>query len=489
MGTSTVAKRNANSTRNRGVGDGARARHPGPSLPGGLWTGLVAPFRRSIRARILYLLALAGFGLLVMAVIGIGSGRTILADFEDSVTEGRLEIMPLRRLEVYLRRAERLAGLHAVEGNTAAGALIAHLDAAVAQCFDQLAAAAERFEGLAHNRGRISVPQAARAWSEARAALGAVLVEEAGSPAAAAALARMRMAMDPLYAAVSKFHDLSMQDMQDRLNAARTVANGGTALTLAAMLALLGLLTATASALIRSLLEPIGQLVDGAARFRNKDLAFRLRLANSHDELGRLGAALNATADTIERMYLELERRSTHDGLTGVANRAAFEERLLSECRSADRHGQPLALLMIDIDYFKPINDIHGHQTGDQVLRTLAQVFEGTTRPGDLVARYGGEEFAVILPDTGERDALAMAERLRRVVEATRFECTTDCDIAVTVSLGCAHRDPNTLSPFELVRTSDEALYRAKDLGRNQVAAADPRVKAPSYAFPQDTAA
>jgi diguanylate cyclase (GGDEF)-like protein len=157
-----------------------------------------------------------------------------------------------------------------------------------------------------------------------------------------------------------------------------------------------------------------------------------------------------------------LHRISTLDGLTEVANRRHFDDTLVLEWRRAARNGQPMSLLMLDIDFFKPFNDKHGHQAGDEVLRRVAQVLrESVHRAADLVARYGGEEFIVLLPETGEEQARAIAELLRARIEESGL---------VTASLGVATQVPaRDGQPEELMKRADEALYAAKRAGRNRV--------------------
>lgn len=157
-----------------------------------------------------------------------------------------------------------------------------------------------------------------------------------------------------------------------------------------------------------------------------------------------------------------LHRISTLDGLTEVANRRHFDDTLALEWRRAARNGMPLSLLMLDIDFFKPFNDQHGHQAGDDVLRRVAQVLRNSVhRAADFVARYGGEEFVVLLPETGEEHAREIAELLR-----TRIEELGD----ITASLGVATQVPSRDGTAEeLVKRADQALYEAKRLGRNRV--------------------
>ena len=135
---------------------------------------------------------------------------------------------------------------------------------------------------------------------------------------------------------------------------------------------------------------------------------------------------------------------------------------------SADRHQRSLSLLMVDIDFFKRVNDNHGHQTGDQVLQTLVGLLNKTIRPGDILARYGGEEFIIILPETDEDSAMAMAERVRGTVEGYSFNCPIGVDIGVTVSIGCANRRVHAMASEDLVKAADAALYQAKKTGRNR---------------------
>jgi len=151
------------------------------------------------------------------------------------------------------------------------------------------------------------------------------------------------------------------------------------------------------------------------------------------------------------------------DGLTHVANRRTFEVTLELEVTRAFRNGDRLSMIMCDIDHFKKLNDNHGHQAGDEVLRTVAAALRQASRDFDTVARYGGEEFAVILPNCEEDEALAIAERLRRSV------MTAETLVPVTVSLGAATYPVNASGGTSLVQAADEALYQSKRGGRNRV--------------------
>ena len=184
-------------------------------------------------------------------------------------------------------------------------------------------------------------------------------------------------------------------------------------------------------------------------------------------------ARYDAVEETMQRQLLESALR---DGMTRAFNRRYFVQRLQAEVRFAERHAQPLALLMIDIDHFKQLNDTHGHMAGDDVLRGIVDVFAKTLRAEDVLARYGGEEFAVLVRGIGRDNAHTLAERLRRVVEELELKKDDGTPLPVTVSIGVsvypienAGDLPSEQTGQKLIELADAALYRAKNNGRNRV--------------------
>ena len=169
------------------------------------------------------------------------------------------------------------------------------------------------------------------------------------------------------------------------------------------------------------------------------------------------------------RLMAEVKHLATVDGLTGLANRRTFETALNREVSRAVRSGDSLSLLLIDVDHFKKVNDVHGHQMGDDVLRHVGRVLAGGAREMDLPARYGGEEFAVLLPACAPEEALNVAERLRTGIAAQ------DSPLPVTASVGLATLHRNAVDGEGLVRAADEALYAAKQSGRNRTVTAKAR--------------
>lgn len=176
--------------------------------------------------------------------------------------------------------------------------------------------------------------------------------------------------------------------------------------------------------------------------------------------------------EELEQANRELEKLSALDGLTGVANRRAFDRCLGREWDRARRSGQPLSVVLLDIDYFKKYNDTYGHQRGDGCLISVAKaVSQVTQRSTDLVARYGGEEFAAILPDLGYEGSLHMARRFNRAVAGLRMpHMASQVSQWVSVSVGVATMIPSHgESPQHLVGRADQALYHSKAGGRDRI--------------------
>ncbi|HRX37791.1 MAG: GGDEF domain-containing protein [Parvularculaceae bacterium] len=192
---------------------------------------------------------------------------------------------------------------------------------------------------------------------------------------------------------------------------------------------------------------------------RQENQKLERRLAESSDEVAAL-----------RRNVEHIQQEAMTDPLTGVRNRKSFDTMIVNLIENAKKTNEPLALVVADIDHFKKFNDQWGHQTGDHVLRLVAEVMSANLKGADLLARYGGEEFVMLLPGTSIEHAAMLADRIRGVVQSRRLKKRrTNEDLGViTVSMGVAKYEPGD-TPETLVERADQRLYAAKNNGRNQV--------------------
>lgn len=179
----------------------------------------------------------------------------------------------------------------------------------------------------------------------------------------------------------------------------------------------------------------------------------------------RLVRLVAETGRLRERLHRARER-AVRDPLTGLYNRLAYEERAAQAFAHWRRYGDPLSLLVLDVDHFKALNDRYGHAAGDRALKAISDVLAGTLRESDFLARHGGEEFVALLPKTGRDASASVAEKLRQAVEALQFQYQ-DQRVLITVSCGAAEFRPGD-TPASVFERADRALYRAKQAGRNR---------------------
>ncbi len=253
------------------------------------------------------------------------------------------------------------------------------------------------------------------------------------------------------------------------------------------LITVLGVLVTVAALLTYiqwSFVNPVRRLADGARRVGAEAETVRLGLKR-RDELGEVTQAFDQMAEEVRRQIDTLEARvaertrelaeqAVTDHLTGLANRRRIQSLLAAEHERSVRHERPLALLMIDVDHFKQVNDSHGHDAGDKVLAAVGGYLQAALRKIDTVGRFGGEELIVILPDTDREHAQQVGERLRAGLPAAvaeRLGVSADSELAVTASIGVAASEPpDLLSVEQLLQAADDNAYRAKAAGRNAVA-------------------
>jgi len=242
--------------------------------------------------------------------------------------------------------------------------------------------------------------------------------------------------------------------------------------TRAAQGVLFGVFAAPGWALVQCLIEPRGSAFDEMAAH---PWLYAYLLVGAAAGFAVFGAMLGRREDALERINLQLDELAVSDPLTGLKNVRYFRPRLEEACAAALRSGEPLSLVVLDLDRFKEVNDRFGHPAGDRVLRAVAGAIASTVREGDTaarlngsVARMGGEEFAVVLPGAGQDEAAGIAARILDALRAV--EVTTEQGrVRVSASAGVAALGPDAAPAEELYARADRAMYAAKTAGRDRV--------------------
>jgi diguanylate cyclase (GGDEF)-like protein len=239
--------------------------------------------------------------------------------------------------------------------------------------------------------------------------------------------------------------------------------------TVALNLGIVLALSVIAFGVAASMVRPLHALSDCARRLRDGEDDVELPVVTSSDEVGILARSFGEMVGSLKRANEVLEQLAITDGLTKIHNHRFFQDQLSREVKRSDRTGTPLALVLVDIDDFKALNDSHGHAVGDAVLERLAQLLVEQVRDQDLVARYGGEEFALLAPATDRVGALALAEKIRMAVGGSTLQVGSSA-LAITVSVGVSVYHGDRRAFFH---EADRALYAAKGAGKDCVVAAD----------------
>jgi diguanylate cyclase (GGDEF)-like protein len=217
---------------------------------------------------------------------------------------------------------------------------------------------------------------------------------------------------------------------------------------------------------VRKILYSLNHLLTEVKRISEQQDFSQQIPVRTHDEIGIITRAFNRLLKIIDWLFKEKDYQAGTDPLTGLINRRRFIEFLDQEIARYQRHSEPLALVMFDIDDFKRVNDMYGHDTGDLVLREIAQLVSSEIRRTDILARWGGEEFMILLPNTTGEAATWFAEKLRAGIESHEFPQVG----RATASFGVASLDEKETDGKTLIKHADQAMYTAKQEGRNRVA-------------------
>ena len=242
------------------------------------------------------------------------------------------------------------------------------------------------------------------------------------------------------------------------------------ALIFIVVLAILALILVIFGSLLlaKSFFPPVRRMLNGVRMFSEGRLDHRID-EDMPKEFEELAYGINTMAGKLEQIHLDLKDAAIHDELTGCFNRRQLEQDVISDFSQARRTGESLCLLMLDIDFFKKINDSYGHAAGDEVLRSVAASIGKELRQHEQLYRYGGEEFTIMLPAAPQSDAQRLAERIRSTIASRPIDVGSAKPINVTISIGVTSYPDSAFSVKELFEQADQALYEAKESGRNRV--------------------
>jgi two-component system cell cycle response regulator len=423
------------------------------------------PFRAmSLRTRFVLGVSAMLLPLLLLGAIALFSLQHMAALFEEALDDPVREMHAIMNLQTQVGLAAMPPNDYLIHGEAAEREKFSRLRMRVDRAFDEAMA----LESLWPTQREL-LHSARAEWQQARHIANALLALPApvGNPAAAQAMKRMDAHIDRAISILGESHTITQHEMNEAMVRARTIQNTSLQLIVGAA-GVLGLLIAAGSGLLlaRFVLRPLHELEIGAKRLGAGNYGHRVRV-NTGDELEDMADTFNAMAARLEKDRLKLKELATRDGLTGLYNHKTFYAFLDDEVDRSRRHLRPFTLLIIDIDHFKRVNDTHGHQAGDMILRGLSERLVELVRTIDRVCRYGGEEITVILPDT--ETAFDMADRLRAAIESAPFDIGSGKTVGITVSIGLAVCPHDADSSPALVAAADAALYAAKEGGRNRV--------------------
>lgn len=418
------------------------------------WVGL------GIALAILPLLLSAGIGIFLL-------DRGVIAAFDDVAARQRDQISPNQDLRVLLWEAAAPVELYLDDGDPAEVAKYRDIRERVEAAFARLHRALETAP-----EAKTLVERAREDWSAAdRVANEIIAVRRTPGDAHGGALAKrfdalVAAAADRLRAAND---DIAIELGRDHAAAALAYERSKWVAGIAAGVSLLSMV-AGILVIGRFMLASVDRLVDGAERFASGDRDHRIEV-RVPPELHRVAEEFNRMIERIRDSEAGLVDQARRDRLTGLLNRRAFDDALAEAFARRRRLDEPAALLMLDLDHFKRVNDSYGHAAGDEVLCCVVGAMLSSLRQIDKIFRIGGEEFAVLLPGADRVAAATTAERIRKTIAETPAKIGGR-DLSVTVSVGIA-LTLGAVNADGLVRAADAALYRAKRRGRNRVAAHD----------------
>jgi len=325
------------------------------------------------------------------------------------------------------------------------------------------------------NRADLSeiLNQSLATWNNAKKIANAIMLtpNPVGNSHAAEQMEEFDALIDQGTDLLSEIYDEIYRDTAKSHDRLHEIENQST--TLVVLLSIIGLAIAISGSiqLARMFFPPLNRIMAGVRLFGRGHLDHRIG-NNMPVELDELTHGINDMAGRLDDIYSELRKSSYRDSLTGCNNRRKLDEDILAAYSLANRSHEALTVLMLDLDLFKGVNDTYGHAAGDSILLATAEVIRSQLRKHEFLYRYGGEEFVVILPATKASDAIVLAERICTSVANKKMDVGSSSPITVTVSIGIADNSKASNSIKDIIDLADQALYEAKEAGRNRVHAA-----------------
>jgi diguanylate cyclase (GGDEF)-like protein len=423
------------------------------------------PGHMSLQKRLTISMLIMVVPIFILAVGAIFSMEKVIESFDEVVEESAHEMHPVVNLQTLILKSAMPTHDYLIHGDISERNAFVEISREVDASFDLLLRAP--FE-LTEEQEKIQM--ARKEWHIVKDMNQKILAipDPLGNANAAQMMERLDVQMNLIIHLLDEIHEIVMHEMNEHFEQSQQVKQN--VYLLISGIFIVGLLIAVGASFVlkRSIIRPVSSLEKATKQFGEGDLSARVE-DTYDDEIGHLASTFNDMADKLQKNQETLKEMASRDSLTELYNHGEFYRRVREEVSRSLRYGHVFSIMILDIDYFKDINDEHGHQTGDNILQIIAYLLVKAVRPVDHVARYGGDEFAIIMPETPYANAINLAERIRSTIASHTFPLSPPETTNLTVSVGIADYPNNGKNESELIGVADQAMYTAKRTGRNRV--------------------